>query len=203
MSAITDYATLRTAISDYLAREDLAAYIPTFIQNTEVRLYKMRIRALESALSGTISSGVLAVPADYVSLKYAKIDGAPVQFLERVTPEALYEQYPTRSGGCKPKLIAREADNFVFGPYPGDYTVSGIYYAKPDYLDIDTNPTNWFVDNEPSLLLYGALLEASPFLENDARIPVWEGFFTRARTELERSERNEMYSGSSLRTRVL
>lgn len=50
------------------------------------------------------------------------------------------------------------------------------YYQLPALLDA-TNGTNWLTDYAPNALLYRALLEATPFLKNDERIAVWEGFY--------------------------
>lgn len=203
MALITDYSTLQTAVADYLARSDLTGYIPNFIQNCESRLYKnLRIRTMETALSGSISSGVLAVPSDYLELKYAYINASPINWLERTTPESIYREYPVRSASGRPSLIAREASNFIFGPYPDDtYTVSGIYWAKLTSLS-DSNTTNWFTTNAPDLLLYGSLLEAEPFLKNDKRIPTWQMMYGAAIKSVEDQERRENHSGGSLAVRV-
>jgi hypothetical protein len=203
MARITDYATLVTAVGDYLARSDLTTFIPNFVQNTEEKLYgTLKLRAMETALSGSIASGVLAVPADYIELKYAYLTTTPVTFLERTVPELIFTKYSTRSASGRPLEIAREASNFIFGPYPDDtYTVQGIYYAKLPALSV-SNTTNWFTSNAPELLLYGALLEAQPFLMNDKRIPTWQMFFDLSVERVARQEKREKGSGSTLATRT-
>lgn len=202
MALIIDYSTLKTAVEDYLARNDLSSYVPNFIQNCEGKIYrKLRIRAMETALSGSISSGVLAVPTDYLALKFANIATSPYLSLERTTPEYIYAKYPVRSGAELPKYIAREAANFIFGPYPGDYSISGIYYKRLASLS-DSNTTNWFTTYAPDLLLYGALLEAQPFLMNDKRIAVWQQFYGDAYSTVEDEENMEGRSGSNLSVKV-
>jgi hypothetical protein len=52
------------------------------------------------------------------------------------------------------------------------------YWELPALLD-DTNQTNWTTDFAPNALLHGALLQATPFLKNDERIPVWQGIYDR------------------------
>lgn len=54
-----------------------------------------------------------------------------------------------------------------------------LYYALPPLLD-ETVQTNWLTEYAPQLLLYGTLLEATPFLKNDERIGVWQDFYDRA-----------------------
>lgn len=199
MAIITSYATLQTAVADYLARSDLTAFVPNFIQAAEMTLFRdLRIRAMETALSVAISSGVAAVPADFVELKFAYIDTSPVKSLDRVPPDMIYAKWPVRSGTVEiPSAIAVQGTNFIFGPYPGAYTVKGIYYARLAPLSA-SNTTNWFTANATDLLVYGALLEAEPFLKNDPRIPVWRDFHTRAKRSVEMEERRARNSGGSI-----
>lgn len=50
------------------------------------------------------------------------------------------------------------------------------YYQLPPLLG-DTNESNWLTEYVPNMLLYRALLEATPFLKNDERIPVWQQLY--------------------------
>lgn len=203
MAIITDYSTLKTAVADYLARSDLTGFIPNFIQNCEGKLYKnLRIRAMETALSGTIASGVLAVPSGYVQLKYAYVNTSPVQPLDWVPPEMIYARYPVRSGSAEvPRDISVEASNFIFGPYPGDYAIGGIYYTRLTALS-DSNTTNWFTTNAPDLLLYGSLVEAEPFLKNDRRIETWAVFYKQSYEAVEGEEIRQRTARGSIAARL-
>jgi hypothetical protein len=57
-----------------------------------------------------------------------------------------------------------------------DYPWAINYYQLPPLLD-NANQTNWTTDIQPNMLLYRALLECTPFLKNDERIPVWEKMY--------------------------
>ena len=50
----------------------------------------------------------------------------------------------------------------------------------------DSNTSNWMLQNHPDVYLYGALLEAQPYLMDDARIPVWAQIFERVVSEVRR-----------------
>jgi hypothetical protein len=203
MAIITNFATLSTAVGDYLNRSDLTTFVPNFIQGCEAKLYKnLRIRAMETALSVTISSGVAAIPSDYVELKFAYVDASPIQPLKRASMEEIYTLYPTRSGGEKPRLISTEGTNFIFGPYPGNYTIKGTYYARLAALS-GSNTTNWFTTNSPTLLLYGSLLEAEPFLMGDERMLTWRALYDAEFMAVAREETRQKSSGSGLQTRVM
>jgi hypothetical protein len=195
--AITTYAELQTAVSNWLHRADLASIVPDLITIGENRIFReVRVRVMESALNGTMASGVLAVPADYLELKSAYIDGTPVSQLQRSTLTQIYSEYPLRSSTCKPTKIARQGDNFIFGPYPdGDYTVKGIYYAKP--TSIATTANSLFLAN-PDLYLFAALSEASAFIKNDARIQLWESKYLSVKSDMELADAREGGSGGGM-----
>lgn len=193
MAVITDYATLQTAVGDYLAQGDLTTFIPNFIQNAENKLYRrLNLRNEETALSVSVSSGTGTVPSDFKALKFGYVNESPITILEWIGIEELYRKYPTRSGSNTPKFISRDGANFVFGPSAKDFTLSGIYWAKQDPLR--TTDPSWYVTNAPELLLYGSLLEAEPFIKNDARIPVWRTMYEEAVKSIEIEERNSSSS---------
>lgn len=195
--AITNYSDLKAEVATWIDRSDITANIPSIITLGEWRIYReLRVRAMETALSGTISSGVVAVPSDYVEMKYAYISGSPVQFIQRRKPEYIYENFPLRSADGKPVCFSREASNFIFGPYPDSaYTVKGIYYARLSALS-DANTSNWFTANAPDLLLFSALSLTEAFLMNDSRIPVWEAEYQRIKSQVQLEDDSEGQSGS-------
>ena len=67
--------------------------------------------------------------------------------------------------------------NWLIAPTPAaDYVWEILYYQLLELLD-DTIQTNWLTDYAPTTLLYRSLLECTPFLKNDDRIPVWENMY--------------------------
>lgn len=201
--ALANYSDLKTSVASWLHRSDLTTFIPDFIALGEARIYReLRIRAMEVALSQAIASGVVAIPGAYVELKHAYIDGSPVQILTRKDATWIYENYPTRSADGKPKFIASDAGNFIFGPFPDStYTVKGTYYQRLTALS-DSNTTNWFTTNAPGILLFAALSEAEPFLKNDPRIELWNAKYVQEKDGIEMEERDERFSGSPLSVSV-
>lgn len=197
--ALANYSDLKTSVANWINRDNLTSYIPDFIALGESRVYsELRLRAMETTLSSTIASGVIAVPPTYVEMKYAYVDGSPTQHLTRKTAPWIMENYPTRSSDGKPKFFAQDAGNFIFGPYPDStYTIKGTYYARLAALS-DSNTTNWFMTNAPGILLYAALLETEVFIKNDPRIEMWDAKYEEIKGILERQEKAEQFSGSPL-----
>lgn len=205
MAVITSYETLLTAVGDYLARDDLTTFAPNFVQNWEERFYRQPQNWgnwMEGSFTGVMSGGTIAVPTDFLGLRFAYLDASPSIPLERATSQDLYARYPRGGVSGRPAWIARDRSDFVFGPVPdSDYTVAGTYYAKPTLLRDDG--TNWLVTNAPDLILYGALVEAEPFLKNDARVALWRDFYADALSDYRDQQRDEQAFGSALVARLV
>ena len=202
MAAITDYATLKLEVAAWLHRgTSLDAEIPGFIQFGENRIYRdLRVRQMETALSSAIASGVIAVPTGYREMKFAYVNATPIGKLERKDAEWIYYEYPTRSASGQPQFFAREATNFIFGPYPDSaYTIKGVYYKQLDALS-GSNTTNWLTTDVPELILFASLCEAAPWMGNDARIAIWEQKYDQLRAKVQRQDVQEEISGSPLFT---
>jgi hypothetical protein len=81
------------------------------------------------------------------------------------------------------------------------YSLVMLYYAKPTPLS-DSNTSNVFLANAPDALLYGALLEAEPYLYNDNRVAIWSNFYNSALESLNVSDESSEYSGVPLQMSV-
>jgi len=69
--------------------------------------------------------------------------------------------------------------NFLFAPTPdAAYPFELLYYQLPALLDA-VNQTNWTTDLAPNALLHGALVQATRFLKNDERVPLWQAAYDR------------------------
>lgn len=186
MALVTSYSSLISTIQTYLARGDLAADAPGFVQNWESAFYRQPKNHgswHEGQFQTAISSGAIPVPSDFLNLKVAYISTSPACRLEYVSLEQLYGRFPRNSWADTPEWMSRDRTNFVFGPEPdSDYTVTGIYYARPNSLRNSANDAqaNWLILYAPDLALYGSLLQAEPFLKNDTRIAVWAQFYAQA-----------------------
>lgn len=169
--ALNTYADLQSAVSNWLKRSDLTNYVGDLITLGETWIYRhARAREMETALSVTISSGVAALPADFIALKNARIEASSRNLSIRPA-EWIYDQFPNRSASGVPSYVAVEGSNLIFGPYSdGAYTISGTYYANLGAVSASAHAL--FTAN-PDLYLFAALGEAELFVKNDPRSAVW------------------------------
>lgn len=90
--------------------------------------------------------------------------------------------------------------NWLFGPTPDyNYPFEIVYYELPALLSTE-NQTNWLTKFAPQMLLYATLLEATPFLKNDERIPVWQGMYNDAKTAINQEDLRKIVDRSTVRT---
>lgn len=198
--SFTSYSDLQTTIAGYLARSDLTTQIPDFIRLAETRLRRdLRIRQmLKSVTTSTVAAdGTVELPSDFLEVRDLVVVGNPVQPLNYSSPSAFNRNARTWESG-KPLDYTILSLDIQLAPVPDSaYTVKMLYFAAPAFLS-DTNTSNVFLANTPDVLLYGSLLEAEPYLMNDARINTWGTMFDRAIASVTRSDEQGQYSGVPL-----
>jgi hypothetical protein len=198
--SFTSYSELKTTIAGYLARTDLTTQIPDFIRLAELRLRRdLRIRQmLKSVTTATVASdSTVELPSDFLEVRDFVVVGNPVRPLNYYSPSALNRNTRTWEIG-KPLDYTVLANDFQLAPIPDSvYTLKMFYFAAPVFLS-DSNSSNAFLANTPDALLYGALLEAAPYLMDDARINTWGTMFDRAMASITRSDEQGQYSGVPL-----
>jgi hypothetical protein len=198
---ITNYSDLQATIASYLARSDLTVQIPDFIRLAEVRLGRdLRIRQmLKSSVTNTTGGDdTVSLPPDFLQLRDLYVVTNPIRDLQYVTPSVFSRNGRVTESGL-PVYYTVIANEFKFAPVPDtDYSLRALYYAAPEYLS-DSNPSNVFLAYTPDLLLYGSLIEAEPFLMNDARIQLWAGMYDRGLSSLTAADDASENSGVPLR----
>lgn len=198
--AITTYAELKTAIARIAGGSDastattlgLTSTIDDLVTLGETRILReARTKDQEATLSTTGT-----VPSDFVQLKIAFISGYPP--LEQRPLEWIRATYPTGSG--LPKYIAREGQQFVFGPTPDSgYTISGVYYKR--LIPLATAVHALFLNN-PDLYLFACLAEADILLGHDNRIALWETKYKKILNDVNAVDRSSVGNGSFIQMRV-
>lgn len=198
--ALTNYSDLKTTVANYLGRSDLTSQIPDFISLAETRLNRtLRIRQMLKTATAltTANDATVGLPSDFLEMRDIFIQGSPRATVSYLSPSAFSRNARADEVG-KPVFYTLRANELEFAPKPDTvYTLQMLYYAKPSALS-NSNLSNVFMANAPDALLYGALVEAEPYLMNDARIQVWSSFYANAVSALNTSDENSEYSGIPL-----
>lgn len=194
---IASYNDLKTAVSDYIHRSDNTTAVVDQIMLGEKRIQReVRTADMETAYTGTIASGVIAVPTDFLEWRAVYINSSVAYRLEPKTWEWVLANYPQRSADSIPKFIARNASNFEFGPYPDSgYTVKGTYYKR---LTAVSSSWNALATANPDLYLAAALAYANAYIGDDAALK-WDALYQSIRDSLNGEAKLQDISGAPLR----
>lgn len=185
--ALTTYAQLKSAIADWLERSDLTERTGDFIVLAESRLDRvLRLRLMETEHALTVTPG-------------ARTIALPIGFRE---PVALWME---RTGGREPMRFADAATLNVAGAAgePRAWTVDGAMLAFDRPCDqaygftlrmlgrltlSDAEPTNAVLRDYPDLYLFGALMEAAPYLRDAELLSLFAARFEAAIAEVRAKE---------------
>lgn len=204
--SISTYAELKTAVADYLARSDLTSYVPDFIRGAEARIAyggadpfpsePLRIRQMEDSTSIAASSSI-SLPGDLLGIRDVYINNSRQDPIEPDTPYGARRRYSGSDSGT-PKFYFLEGESMYLYP-PPDTTdqIRILFYKKLTPVE---SGTPWLLTNAPHVYVYGALVEAAPFLRKDARIAMWHGMFKAAVAGLNGTSRAARWpSGAAVR----
>lgn len=179
--AITTYSGLKSAIADWLNREDLTSVIPTFVSLAEANINRgLRVRDMLTRSDLTWNSGeIVPLPTDFLELYSLEQtfppDASvtpPLQYVGIDEMKRLKKRIPA-SGGGQTRYFTIFGSYLDLCPEPtSGLPMTLTYYASVPALS-DTNTTNWLLTKAPDIYLYGSLLHASPYLKNDERAQVW------------------------------
>jgi hypothetical protein len=184
--AISTYAELQSSVADWLDRSDLTARIPDFISLAEARFDRV-IRTPDMVTrddSFTVDSQYETLPTGFLGVERFLLDASPLVALEYMSPARLSARRERRTVTGVPGYYTIAGGNFEFFPSPNQaYTSSLLYYARLAPLS-DSATSNWLLAGEPDVYLFGALVEASPYLKDPETTALWEARLQRALSEL-------------------
>lgn len=214
MATTMTFTSLKEDIRHYLERGTTYAsdpvvfeQIPRLINLAERRIAReLKVQGFINVVTGTLSANqsVYVKPdrwRDTVSFSIGTgTDNNTRRVLFTRDYEYLRTYWPDATQTDEPLFYADyDYAHWLIAPTPdAEYPFEILFYELPALLDED-NQTNWITEYAPQLLLYGTLLEATPFLKNDERIPVWEGMYDRAAAMLNGEDLAKILDRSAVR----
>ena len=214
MATTMTFETLQQDVRRYLERgaslaSDAVVYeqIPRLINLAERRISReLKVQGFIAVVSDTMTIGqsVYAKPdrwRDTISINF----GTGTSNATR-TPiftrgyEYVRSYWPDESQTGQPAFYCDyNYTNWLIAPTPDqEYPFEVLYYELPPLLD-DSIQTNWLTEYAPQVLLYGTLLEATPFLKNDERIGTWQQYYDRAASMLNGEDLAKILDRASMR----
>jgi len=208
------FTTLKQDVQRYLERGNTLAsdpivfeQIPRLINLAERRIAReLKVEGFINVVTGTLSAGQSVYPKpdrwrDTVSISIgtgASLDDRKILFAR--VYEYLRSYWPNALETDTPLFYSDyDYSHWLLAPTPdAEYPFEILYYELPPLLD-ESVQTNWITEYAPQLLLYGTLVEATPFLKNDERIPVWQSMYDRAAAMLNGEDLAKILDRSAVR----
>jgi hypothetical protein len=194
VTQIIDYASLQSAVTEYLARDQdatLIARIPTFIQLAEAKLNRqLFVRQMEQRSTGLVDLAsnepeFISLPADFQSMRRVRLSsvtGKPALEFKSGTQMDEY-RFGTADAAAQPRYFTVFGDEIEIAPTPDSACTIEMVYRQ-NVPALASNGSNWLLTLAPDLYLYGALLESAPYIKEDGRIQTWGVGFTAALNDL-------------------
>lgn len=214
MSTTMTFESLQQDVRRYLERgatlaSDAVVYeqIPRLINLAERKIAReLKVQGFINVVTGELNTGQSVYPKpdrwrDTVSINIGT--GATMnnrQFLFTRDYEYIRTYWPNALDTDTPLFYSDyDYSHWLIAPTPDqDYPFEILYYELPPLLD-DSVQTNWVTEYAPQLLLYGTLVEATPFLKNDERIQVWQSMYDRAAAMLNGEDLGKILDRSAVR----
>lgn len=188
--ALATYTDLKTSLADWLHRSNLTSQIPDFITLAEAQLNtEMRMHLMESdeALTITSAASTTALPTRFIEpiSLWLVISGQQNTPIVYVPPDDLPINTST-GASARPRYYTINGANIQF-PNLSDATYSLLFRVLKGF-DLASTSTNVLMTKYPGLYLYGSLLQAAPYMGNDAKITIWNGMYKTLLNTAKRSE---------------
>jgi hypothetical protein len=194
MPEIVDFPSLQTAIVEYLGRDQdtvLVARVPSFVQLFEAKMNRsLFVRQMETRSTALTDATLgepefIALPADFQSMRRIRVASVVGKPLLEFRSPAQIDEFRTQRGNApgQPIFFSIFGNEIELAPTPDTtYTLEMIYrqFIPP----LVTSTINWLITLAPDLYLYGALMEASPYIKNDPRIQTWGALLASAMNDL-------------------
>ena len=170
--AITDFASLKTAISEWYEENAVSdAQLGEFVQfATSMFNYgfqnipALRVRQMEAVASLTADDAVYTLPTDYLQYRRVVEEASIRRELTYIVPDAVEELYPARSAGLSRHFTIIGSTLYTYPTSSNDLELT--YYQKiPELSDAAT--TNWLLLAHPMLYLHASLFQLGMFRRDD------------------------------------
>lgn len=181
--AVSTYAELLASIAGWLNRDDLTSRIPDFVTLAEAKLNaRVMHRNMQTLATISITGETYTLPDAFAGVVSLRINTSGYERIEYRSEEQ-FDQLPVSTSGT-PRYYTIAGGSLVFWPVPGDAVAARFRYRTRLTALSDANPSNWLLTSYPHAYLYGALMEAAPYLMNDDRVNVWGPLFAEAISDI-------------------
>ena len=193
--ALTTYSELQASIANFLDRDDLTAIIPDFIalaeaqHNRDLRHWQMQNRA-----TTTIEGQYATRPTDWIETVRFHLVGSNA--LTLVSRDYMAELRANDDSANTPKHFTHSEGQFEVYPTPGKSTAAEVLYMQKIPALSDSNASNWLLEYAPDAYLYGALIHAAIYLQDELNTSTWAQMYGAVIAKLNLESKKALSSGA-------
>lgn len=185
--ALDTYDGLKASIESWLwNRTDLTATIPDFIRLAEAQMIRaLNVREMEKTAFLYAVEGEAPLPCDFAEVRALRQPG-DVRSEIRAVPLSVIRERRDQDNARVMEYAVGGSTLYVWPRADAELTLD--YRARFPHLSAD-NPENWLLAKHPDAYLYGSLMQAAPFLQEDERIATWGTLYSAALDAINRDGR--------------
>lgn len=206
--ALATYSDLKTAITDWQARNDLSTKADDFIDLAEA-FFNVKFRQMQMEKEDTMvtvaDTATVNLPSDYLAMIKLCISDDPSP-LELVSLKFIDDRYQ-KDLRDRPRVYAFNFDEgtprIKLGATPDAvYTININYFYGIPALS-DSNTTNWLLTKFPNLYLSGCLYEACKYIKDFEQAALFASEVNTLLTVFEDSGRKDRVSQQRVNAQVI
>lgn len=197
--AYDTYDDLVSSIGNYLKEDNLQSEIGDLILLFEsVEGAKLKHAYSQVLTTIQISDRDTVLPADCASVRAFGEEGK--KYMDQISIERISEMY-TQSRKQNYAVIGTTTGQTLRMPTTPEQPFTAEILYRTKLTPLSSAASNWLYDNYPMVYLYGTLLRAEAYLENDGRIATWSALYQQAIAAMETDDRN-IEHGAQMRSMV-
>lgn len=202
--SLDTYANLKLEVAAWLDRSNLdvtSGGIDTYIDIAESWFNRnLRVRKMITAVATptlVITADAVTHPTDWLEWDtFYRTSPTPYRMMNVLTNEAAFRDKSGGIAGYENGLIVRGGTSYLYPTPSTTDSYAATYYAQIPALS-GSNTTNWLLTAYPEAYLYGTLMQAAGFLQNDPRIPVWQSAFGQVVDEISQASARATFGGGN------
>jgi len=195
--AFSTYSSLKSMLTTWLSREDLAEYAGDFItMATGLFNRRLRCREMLTTVTRTPVSGIASLPGDY--LEYVRVADNNGNSLSFMAQDAAIQAYAANYSGLAAHFTIVGNEIHVFPSSTDQLTF--VYYAKIPELSAEQE-TNWLLTAWPEAYLRAATGYAADFIRDDQQAQKYLALSEQLISEIRTADTLSQYAKAGTWTR--
>lgn len=192
-----NYGELKTQIGDFHNHSSVTSKVGDFVTLASASIRRdVRVSAMESLTTGTLSSGVLTLPSGYLDARQLVVGGNPYEYVTS-------DQYQIETSDNTQEWHYTRIGNTLRVVSGGSSSYSLLYYDDFADFSADTD-TNWVLTYAPDVYLFCALKFAAVYMKDANAASGYEALYQDAKNKANGADKaGRLSSRSRIRAQVV